>query len=249
MFEMHHDFTILTVLVGLGCELPGRRSATRTQDRFASRGDGTRCRASGSGRSRCSCTHWRAARIRGAWHCANQMAESIGLFDARRQLVAWRAATCVRRRFDPGHARGSRRARRARRLPAALREQARVLASLTDDLFELACIDAGTLTIELRETSVRDLVTSCVVALRLKRLRAAYGSKSASATSADRQLRPEQVQRVPQPADERPALHTVGRLGGDCRESGRRRSSRDGGRQRRGSEPGGDPADVRAVLA
>jgi signal transduction histidine kinase len=44
----------------------------------------------------------------------------------------------------------------------ALREQTTILTSLTNDLFELACIDAGTLSVDLRETSVRELVRNCV---------------------------------------------------------------------------------------
>jgi signal transduction histidine kinase len=48
-----------------------------------------------------------------------------------------------------------------RYLPA-MREQVRTLGLLVDDLFELARIDAGALTLELREAPVASLVQSCL---------------------------------------------------------------------------------------
>jgi two-component system OmpR family sensor kinase/two-component system sensor histidine kinase BaeS len=86
------------------------------------------------------------------------------LFDARRQLVAW-ASHDLRTPLasiqamleaiedglvEPGAY-----------LPA-LRSQARTLARLVDDLFELAAIDAGALTLELRETPLGEVLESCV---------------------------------------------------------------------------------------
>ena len=47
----------------------------------------------------------------------------------------------------------------------ALTEQTGILGGLIDDLFELAQIDAGTLTVELHESPVGELLTSCVRAL------------------------------------------------------------------------------------
>jgi len=47
----------------------------------------------------------------------------------------------------------------------ALQQQVRTLAMLVDDLFELARIDAGALTLELRESELRGLVDSCLRAL------------------------------------------------------------------------------------
>ena len=44
----------------------------------------------------------------------------------------------------------------------ALRHQARTLGALVDDLFELARIEAGVLTLELREAQLSRLVDSCV---------------------------------------------------------------------------------------
>jgi signal transduction histidine kinase len=97
----------------------------------------------------------------------NTMASSVeGLFDARRELVAW-ASHDLRTPLsslqamieaiedglvEPEHY-----------LPS-LHEQVRALSALVDDLFELARLDSGALTLEVREIAVHDLVES---ALRL----------------------------------------------------------------------------------
>src|SRR6267143_3540484 len=99
----------------------------------------------------------------------NQMAESIEqIFDARRQLVACAshdmrtplaAIQAMLEAIEDGLAAPQ------DYLPALV-EQAAALSALTDDLFELARIDAGTLTVELRDTSLGRVVTSCVRALQ-----------------------------------------------------------------------------------
>jgi signal transduction histidine kinase len=95
----------------------------------------------------------------------NEMATSIEqLFDARRQLVAWAshdlrtplsAIQAMLEAIEDGLAEPD------DYLPA-LGEQAAALGALIDDLFELAQIDAGVLSLELRETPLGELVTSCV---------------------------------------------------------------------------------------
>ena len=95
----------------------------------------------------------------------NAMATSVEeLFDARRELVAWAShdlRTPVASMLamleaiedglvDPQHY-----------LPT-LHEQVRTLSILVDDLFELARIDAGVLTLELRQTRLSSLVESAV---------------------------------------------------------------------------------------
>jgi signal transduction histidine kinase len=95
----------------------------------------------------------------------NTMATSLEqLFDARRQLVAWAshdlrapvsAIRAMLEAIEDGLAE-----------PAdyleSLADQTSTLGMLIDDLFELAQIDAGALTLELRETPVGELVVSCV---------------------------------------------------------------------------------------
>jgi signal transduction histidine kinase len=95
----------------------------------------------------------------------NTMATSIEqLFDARRQLVAWAshdlrtpvsAIRAMLEAIEDGLAEP------ADYLPA-LAEQTSTLGTLIDDLFELAQIDAGALTLELRETPLAELVAACV---------------------------------------------------------------------------------------
>lgn len=95
----------------------------------------------------------------------NEMAEHVQLvFDARRELVAWashdlRTPIASMRAMlealedglaEPGHY-----------LPA-LQEQVRTLTVLVDDLFELATIDARTLSHELVEADLSQLIESCV---------------------------------------------------------------------------------------
>jgi signal transduction histidine kinase len=95
----------------------------------------------------------------------NEMAANVErLFDARRQFVAWAShdlrtplanMQAMLEALEDGIATPE------RYLPA-LREQARLLGQLVDDLFELARIDAGVLTLELREAPLDALVRSCL---------------------------------------------------------------------------------------
>jgi signal transduction histidine kinase len=93
----------------------------------------------------------------------NSMAESLErLFDARRELVVWAShdlrtpiasMQAMLEAIEDGLASPD------EYLPT-LREQVRTLSTLVDDLFELARIDSGALTLELQETSVSGLVES-----------------------------------------------------------------------------------------
>jgi signal transduction histidine kinase len=169
MFRMHENATILVVLVGtttstlvvallLGSRISKRIAAMERAAAQIAGGDlGARAPENGP------------RELESLSVSFNQMAKSIGdLFDARRQLVAWAShdlrtplasIQAMLEALEDGLAQPS------DYLPL-LREQAAVLRQLTDDLFELACIDAGTLTVELRETSLAELVTRCVAGLR-----------------------------------------------------------------------------------
>jgi len=95
----------------------------------------------------------------------NEMAANLArLFDARRELVAWAShdlrtpiasLQAMLEALEDGIAEPD------RYLPA-MHEQVRILARLVEDLFELALIDAGALTLELREAELAGLVESCV---------------------------------------------------------------------------------------
>jgi len=99
----------------------------------------------------------------------NTMAASVEqLFDARRELVAWashdlRAPLAAMQAMIEAGEDGLVSAEEY--LPT-LRDQVRTLTTLVDDLFELARIDAGALTLELQQTPVSGLVDSALRQLR-----------------------------------------------------------------------------------
>jgi signal transduction histidine kinase len=95
------------------------------------------------------------------------------LFDARRELVAWAshdlrtplaAIRAMIEAVEDGVA-------GPEQYTQALAEQVRTLSALVDDLFELARIDAGVLTLELEEASLGDLVDSCMRGLEAEAAR------------------------------------------------------------------------------
>ena len=95
----------------------------------------------------------------------NEMAGQLeGLFDARRQFVAWAShdlrtplasIQAMLEALEDGLAEPD------RYLPA-IGEQVRILGLLVDDLFELARIDAGVLSLELEVAPLPRLVESCL---------------------------------------------------------------------------------------
>jgi signal transduction histidine kinase len=95
----------------------------------------------------------------------NEMAANVEeLFDARRQLVAWAShdlrtplasLRAMVEALEDGLASGE------EYLPA-IREQLQTLSSRIDDLFELALIDAGVLTLDRREASLGELIAGCL---------------------------------------------------------------------------------------
>jgi signal transduction histidine kinase len=130
----------------------------------------------------------------------NEMATNLErLFDARRELVAWAShdlrtplasIQAMLEAIEDGLATPD------HYLPA-ISEQVRNLTRLVDDLFELARIDAGALTLELREVSVVSVVQSCLRGLeaeadaRRVRLEARLGRDSPLVYCA-----PDKVERV-----------------------------------------------------
>jgi two-component system, OmpR family, sensor histidine kinase SaeS len=129
----------------------------------------------------------------------NGMAGSLEqLFDARRELVAWAShdlrapiasLQAMLEAIEDGLASAD------DYLPT-LREQVRMLSLLVDDLFELARIDSGVLTLELEQTNVGALVDA---ALRLVEPQAAaLGVRLSSRVEAgvSAQVAPEKIERV-----------------------------------------------------
>jgi signal transduction histidine kinase len=101
----------------------------------------------------------------------NEMAANLArIFDARRELVAWAShdlrtpiasLQAMLEAVEDGIA-------DPERYLSAMHEQVRALADLVEDLFELARIDAGALTLELRRAELAQLVDSCVRGVEAK---------------------------------------------------------------------------------
>jgi signal transduction histidine kinase len=130
----------------------------------------------------------------------NEMAAKIEqLFDARRQLVAWAShdlrtplasIQAMLEAIEDGLAEPE------DYLPA-LREQTSALGMLIEDLFELAQIDAGALTLELRETPLGEIVESCVRGLEAEaRARRVQLELALADPLPDARCAPQHVQRV-----------------------------------------------------
>jgi signal transduction histidine kinase len=169
MFDSGHDVVLLAVaaasstvaflaalLVARGIARPVER--LRTTSAALAGGDlGARAIESGP------------AELRQLAEATNEMAGRLEeLFDARRQLVAWAShdlRTPIASLQAMVEAIEDGLATPADYLPA-MREQVRALGMLVDDLFELARIDAGALTLELEETSLTGLVESTVRGLQ-----------------------------------------------------------------------------------
>jgi signal transduction histidine kinase len=164
MFHMGADVEILAVAAGsataaAGAGLVIARSITRSFQRVR---DSAQRLAAGDLAARVT-TPGHPAEVAQLATSFNAMAASIeGLFDAKRELVAWAShdlrtpLTSMRamlEAIEDGLAEPS------QYLPT-LHEQVRLLSTLVDDLFELARIDAGALTLELRQTRIADLVDS-----------------------------------------------------------------------------------------
>ncbi len=129
----------------------------------------------------------------------NAMAGNLErLFDARRELVSWashdlRAPLANMQAMleavedglvEPEH------------YVPALHEQVRALTVLVDDLFELAQIDAGALTLELRDSSVADLARTCLRGVEAEaRLRGVH-LEAELAETARATLAPDKIERV-----------------------------------------------------
>jgi signal transduction histidine kinase len=129
----------------------------------------------------------------------NMMAENLArLFDSRRELVAWAshdlrtpiaALQAMLEAVEDGLAEP------AHYLPA-MQDQVRTLSRLVDDLFELARIDAGALTLELGEAEVAGLVHSCVQGIEAEAQARGVRLETRLLDGAKARCEPEKVERV-----------------------------------------------------
>jgi len=165
MFSSGHDLTVLFVAVAASTAAVGgalllARSIAGPVERL--RGAAS---ALAAGELSARAGEDGPAELRQLASAFNERASSLEeLFDARRQLVAWAShdlrgplasMQAMLEALEDGLAEPE------RYLPA-LREQVRTLGTLVDDLFELARIDAGALTLEIREAPLGDLVETCL---------------------------------------------------------------------------------------
>ena len=129
----------------------------------------------------------------------NTMAAGLEqLFDARRELVAWAShdlrapiasMQAMLEAIEDGLA-------SAEDYLPTLREQVRTLSTLVDDLFELARIDAGVLTLELRRTPLAPLVDSTLRQLRPEADARGIALSADVAEPAEAPMAPDKIQRV-----------------------------------------------------
>jgi signal transduction histidine kinase len=129
----------------------------------------------------------------------NDMAASLEqLFDARRELVAWAShdlrtplanMQAVLEALEDGLVTSE------AGVPV-LREQVGLLSTLVDDLFELARIDAGALTLELREALLEPVVESCLRGVEADARRRGVDLASTVPDDVSARFEPEKVERV-----------------------------------------------------
>jgi len=129
----------------------------------------------------------------------NTMAASVEqLFDARRELVAWAShdlrtplasLRAVVEAAEDGLIEPS------NYLPT-LRHQTSTLSKLIDDLFELAQIDAGALTLQLERTDLAEIISSALRTLRPEAASRHINLTSQVATGTTVRVAPEKIERV-----------------------------------------------------
>jgi len=169
MLDMHVHTKILAValasaLAGMACALLLAQRILRPLDALRT---ASAQLAAGDLTARASACGPRELREVGA--AFNDMATNIEqLFDARRQLVAWashdlRTPIASLRAMVEAVEDGL--ATPDEYLPA-INEQLRILSSLVDDLFEVALLDAGAVTLDLRDGSLDELIAGSLAALR-----------------------------------------------------------------------------------
>jgi signal transduction histidine kinase len=200
MFGMHDDAKIISVaVVSTLCALGGALVLGRrilqplgrlreTSARLAAGDLGARAPESGP------------RELRELGGSFNEMAASIErLFDARRELVAWashdlRTPLASLRAMVEALEDGL--ATPDEYLPA-IRGQTEILSRLVEDLFELAMIDAGALTLELQDAPLGPLVAGCLGAVEAE-ARASNVRLESRIDPADPAVRvaPEKIERV-----------------------------------------------------
>ena len=199
MFHMGADVKILAVAAGsasaaVGAGLVLAHSIARSLRRVS---DSSQQLAAGDLSARAPAGG--AAEIAQLAASFNSMAASVEqLFDARRELVAWAshdlrtplaAMQAMLEAIEDGLVEPE------HYLPT-LRDEVRMLSILVDDLFELARIDAGVLTLELQQMPVSGLVESALRQLRPEATARRIGLSADLDDDATAAIAPEKIERV-----------------------------------------------------
>jgi signal transduction histidine kinase len=199
MFHMGADVKILAVAAGSATAAAGAGLllAHSITDSIREIGDSSRKLAAGDLGTRASAGG--AAEIVQLAESFNAMAASIEqLFDAKRELVAWAShdlrtplasMQAMLEAIEDGLASPE------GYLPI-LHEQVRTLSLLVDDLFELARIDAGALTLELRQTRIDELVDATIRLLEPEAAARNVALASRLDAEASASVAPEKIERV-----------------------------------------------------
>jgi len=129
----------------------------------------------------------------------NEMGDALeGLFDARRELVAWAShdlRTPIANMQAMLEALEDGLAEPGQYLPA-LREQVRALARIVDDLFELARIESGVLALELRDAPLAPVVETCLGGLAAEAASRGVRLEALGPADATARFAPEKIERV-----------------------------------------------------
>jgi signal transduction histidine kinase len=199
MFHMGSDVKILAVAAGSATAAAGAglliaRSITEAIREVS---DSSRRFAAGDLEARAQVGG--AAEIVQLAESFNTMAASIEqLFDAKKELVAWAShdlrtplasMQAMLEAIEDGLVSPE------RYLPV-LHEQVRTLSLLVDDLFELARIDAGALTLELRQTRIDELVDATLLLLEPEAAARNVALDARLDLEASASVAPEKIERV-----------------------------------------------------
>jgi len=200
MLDMREDVVLLAVAaassaIGLAAALAVARSAARSIDRL--RAASAELAAGELGARAPEGGPAELAELGAAF---NEMAGRLeNLFDARRELIAWAShdlrtplasLQAMLEALEDGLG-------EPERYLVSMREQVQLLGRLVDDLFELAKIDAGALTIELKEAALAGVVQSCLRGLEVEAERRSVRLEARVAGELPPVLcAPEQVERV-----------------------------------------------------
>ena len=199
MFDSSHDSGILVVAVAAATAAAG--GGVLVQRRIVRRLDGlsTASAAIAQGDLTARAPETGRDEIARVGRNFNVMAGQVEtLFDARRQLVAWAShdlrtplasLQAMIEAVEDGVAPPE------KYLPA-MRERVTALGGLVDDLFELARIDAGALTVELREASIRGLVETSVRGIEAEAKARKITVETRVETDVPVRCAPESVERV-----------------------------------------------------